>query len=116
MRKVLQDVKFTDQARFKQFVLQSKSRMEVHHCISSCERPGSSYFPAFICDGHLFRGIVFNSPYGEQIINTLWACMQSRISGGGHGVAAARMDAKLNTAGWVSEQMGGLRYISFVPL
>ena len=29
MRKVLQDVKFSDQGRFKQFVLQSKSRMEV---------------------------------------------------------------------------------------
>jgi len=66
MRKVLQDVKFTDQARFKQFVLQSKSRME------------------------------------------------SRISGGGHGVAAARMDAKLNTAGWVSEQMGGLSYLEYL--
>lgn len=36
--------------------------------------------------------------------------MQSRISGGGHSVAAARLDAKLNSAGWVSEQMGGLRY------
>lgn len=36
--------------------------------------------------------------------------MQSRITGGGHSVAAARLDAKLNSAGWVSEQMGGLRY------
>jgi hypothetical protein len=36
--------------------------------------------------------------------------VQSRITGGGHGVAAARMDGMLNVAGWVSEQMGGLRY------
>ncbi|KAG0586728.1 hypothetical protein KC19_2G112800 [Ceratodon purpureus] len=66
MRKVLQDVKFTDQGRFKQFVLQSKSRME------------------------------------------------GRISGGGHSVAAARLDAKLNSAGWVSEQMGGLSYLEYL--
>jgi Zn-dependent M16 (insulinase) family peptidase len=66
MRKVLQDVQFSDQGRFKQFVLQSKSRME------------------------------------------------SRITGGGHSVAAARLDAKLNSAGWVSEQMGGLSYLEYL--
>ncbi|KAM1002795.1 hypothetical protein FF1_003167 [Malus domestica] len=58
---VLQEVQFTDQQRFKQFVSQSKARME------------------------------------------------NRLRGGGHGIAAARMDAKLNTAGWISEQMGGVR-------
>lgn len=35
--------------------------------------------------------------------------LQNRLRGSGHGVAAARMDAKLNVAGWVSEQMGGVR-------
>lgn len=35
---------------------------------------------------------------------------QNRLRGGGHGIAAARMDAKLNVAGWISEQMGGVRY------
>jgi hypothetical protein len=35
--------------------------------------------------------------------------MQSHITGGGHGIAAARMGGMLNVAGWVSEQMGGLR-------
>ncbi|KAG0573935.1 hypothetical protein KC19_VG222800 [Ceratodon purpureus] len=66
MRKVLQDVKVSDQARFKQFVLQSKFRME------------------------------------------------GRISGGGHSVAAARLDVKLNSAGWVSEQLGGLSYLEYL--
>lgn len=34
---------------------------------------------------------------------------QNRLRGSGHGISAARMDAKLNTAGWISEQMGGVR-------
>ncbi|XP_074285856.1 presequence protease 2, chloroplastic/mitochondrial-like [Silene latifolia] len=66
MNCVLQEVQFTDQQRFKQFVSQSKARME------------------------------------------------NRLRGGGHGIAAARMDAKLNVAGWVSEQMGGLSYLEFL--
>lgn len=36
-------------------------------------------------------------------------CFQNRLRGGGHGIAASRMDAKLNAAGWMSENMGGLR-------
>ncbi len=36
--------------------------------------------------------------------------MQSQITGGGHVIAAACMCGMLNVAGWVSEQMGGLRY------
>ncbi|PSS29353.1 Presequence protease [Actinidia chinensis var. chinensis] len=63
---ILQDVQFTDQKRFKQFVSQSKARME------------------------------------------------SRLRGSGHGIAAARMDAKLNVAGWISEQMGGVSYLEFL--
>ncbi|KAI4295632.1 hypothetical protein L6164_035656 [Bauhinia variegata] len=63
---VLQDVQFTDQQRFKQFVSQSRARME------------------------------------------------NRLRGSGHGIAAARMDAKLNVAGWVSEKMGGLSYLEFL--
>lgn len=35
---------------------------------------------------------------------------QNRLRGSGHGIAAARMDAKLNAAGWMSEKMGGLRW------
>ncbi|KAF8410035.1 hypothetical protein HHK36_002555 [Tetracentron sinense] len=63
---ILQDVQFTDQQRFKQFVSQSKARLE------------------------------------------------NRVRGSGHGIAAARMDAKLNAAGWVAEQMGGISYLEFL--
>ncbi|XP_031266614.1 presequence protease 1, chloroplastic/mitochondrial-like [Pistacia vera] len=66
MNCVLQEVQFTDQQRFKQFVSQSKARME------------------------------------------------NRLRGSGHGIAAARMDAKLNIAGWISEQMGGVSYLEFL--
>jgi Zn-dependent M16 (insulinase) family peptidase len=40
--------------------------------------------------------------------------MQNRLRGSGHGIAAARMDAKLNAAGWIAEQMGGVRYDSIL--
>ncbi|KAG9155235.1 hypothetical protein Leryth_023268 [Lithospermum erythrorhizon] len=63
---ILQDVQLTDQKRFKQFVSQSRARME------------------------------------------------NRLRGSGHGVAAARMDAKLNVAGWISEQMGGVSYLEYL--
>ncbi|XVF45162.1 hypothetical protein PTKIN_Ptkin02bG0182900 [Pterospermum kingtungense] len=63
---VLQEVQFTDQQRFKQFVSQSK------------------------------------------------AIMENQLRGSGHGIAAARMDAKLNVAGWISEQMGGVSYLEFL--
>ncbi|PON69124.1 S-ribosylhomocysteinase (LuxS) [Parasponia andersonii] len=63
---VLHEVQFTDQQRFKQFVSQSKSRME------------------------------------------------NRLRGSGHGIAAARMDAKLNVVGWISEKMGGVSYLEFL--
>ncbi|KAE8009011.1 hypothetical protein FH972_005469 [Carpinus fangiana] len=66
VNRVLQEVRFTDQQRFKQFVSQSKARME------------------------------------------------NRLRGSGHGVAAARMDAKLNVAGWISEKMGGVSYLEFL--
>ncbi|XP_054786624.1 presequence protease 1, chloroplastic/mitochondrial-like [Prosopis cineraria] len=66
VNRVIQDVQFTDQQRFKQFVCQSRARME------------------------------------------------NRLRGGGHGIAASRMDAKLNAAGWMSENMGGLSYLEFL--
>ncbi|XVF67600.1 hypothetical protein PTKIN_Ptkin10aG0134200 [Pterospermum kingtungense] len=65
---VLQEVQFTDQQRFKQFVSQSKARME------------------------------------------------NRLRGSGHGIAATRIDAKLNVAGWISEQMGGVSYLEFLQV
>lgn len=66
IRTILLDVQFSDQQRFKQFVMQSKARME------------------------------------------------NKLTGSGHGIAAARLDAKLNVAGWVNEQMGGLSYMDFL--
>uniref|UniRef100_A0ACD5ZJ08 Uncharacterized protein n=1 Tax=Avena sativa TaxID=4498 RepID=A0ACD5ZJ08_AVESA len=66
MNCLLQDVQFTEQQRFKQFVSQSKARME------------------------------------------------NRLRGSGHGIAAARMDAKLNAAGWIGEQMGGVSYLEYL--
>lgn len=66
MNVVLQEVQFTDQQRFKQFVSQSKARME------------------------------------------------NRLRGSGHGISAARMRAKLHTAGWIGEQMGGVSYLEFL--
>ncbi|KAG6468250.1 hypothetical protein ZIOFF_072823 [Zingiber officinale] len=39
---------------------------------------------------------------------------ESRLRGRGHGIAAARMDAKLNVAGWIPEQMGGISYFEFI--
>ncbi|KAM3220120.1 presequence protease 1, chloroplastic/mitochondrial [Capsicum chacoense] len=66
INRVLQDVQLDDQKRFKQFVSQSRSRME------------------------------------------------NRLRGRGHSIAAARMGAKLNIAGWISEQMGGVSYLEFL--
>ncbi|KAL6514257.1 Homeobox protein PKNOX1 [Orobanche hederae] len=66
VNRILQDVQLTDQKRFKQFISQSKARME------------------------------------------------NQLRGSGHGIAAARMDAKLNVAGWVSEKMGGVSYLEFL--
>ncbi|KAG0492576.1 hypothetical protein HPP92_005974 [Vanilla planifolia] len=40
--------------------------------------------------------------------------MESRLRGSGHGIAAVRMDAKLNVAGWISEQTGGISYFNFL--
>ncbi|CAK9212034.1 unnamed protein product [Sphagnum troendelagicum] len=40
--------------------------------------------------------------------------MESQITGGGHGIAAARIGGMLNVAGWVSEQMGGLSYLEYL--
>ncbi|GLU09297.1 hypothetical protein SLE2022_261630 [Rubroshorea leprosula] len=66
MNCVLQEVQFTDQQRFKQFVSQSKASME------------------------------------------------DELRGSGDEIARARMNAKLNMAGWISEQMGGISYLEFL--
>ena len=40
--------------------------------------------------------------------------LESGIIGSGHSYAAARLDAQRSTAGWVSEQMGGLSYLDAI--
>ena len=42
------------------------------------------------------------------------AGLESGVIGAGHRFAASRLDAQRSTAGWVSEQMGGLSYLSFI--
>lgn len=55
-----------------------------------------------VIDGHCAE-----PPYLLSILCIVFC--QNRLRGSGHGIAAARMDAKLNAAGWMSEKMGGLR-------
>ena len=40
--------------------------------------------------------------------------LEAGVIGGGHGVAASRLDAQRSVAGWVSEQMGGLSYLFYI--
>lgn len=40
--------------------------------------------------------------------------LEGAVIGGGHSIAAARLDAQRSVAGWVSEQMGGLSYLFYV--
>ncbi|KAL8210466.1 hypothetical protein R6Q57_004903 [Mikania cordata] len=63
---VLREAEFTNQKRFKRFVLQSKAKLE------------------------------------------------NQLRDGGHILAAARLNAKLNHAGWIAEQMGGISYLEFL--
>ena len=49
-----------------------------------------------------------------QMVLETKAGLESGIIGAGHRVAASRLDAQRSTAGWVSEQMGGLSYLTFI--
>jgi Zn-dependent M16 (insulinase) family peptidase len=40
--------------------------------------------------------------------------LEGGVIGGGHSVAASRLDAQRSVAGWVSEQMGGLSYLFYI--
>lgn len=55
---------------------------------------------------HIIEPYIFN-----YLIFIFHIYFQNRLRGSGHGIAAARMDAKLNTAGWIAEQMGGVRLV-----
>ena len=49
-----------------------------------------------------------------QMVLETKAGLESGIIGAGHRFAASRLDAQRTTAGWVSEQMGGLSYLNFI--
>ena len=40
--------------------------------------------------------------------------LEAGVIGGGHSVAASRLDAQRSVSGWASEQMGGLSYLFFI--
>lgn len=42
------------------------------------------------------------------------AGMESGVIGAGHRFAAKRLDGQRSTAGWLSEQMGGIAYLDFI--
>ena len=52
--------------------------------------------------------------FAMQMVLETKAGMESGVIGAGHRFAASRLDAQRTTAGWVSEQMGGLSYLFFV--
>ena len=49
-----------------------------------------------------------------QMVNETKAGLESGIVGSGHSFAARRLNAQHTTAGWLSEQMGGLSYLEYV--
>ena len=51
---------------------------------------------------------------GVQMALETRARLESGIIGGGHRIAAARLDAQRSTAGYVSEAMGGLSYLDYI--
>ncbi|OAY65982.1 Presequence protease 1, chloroplastic/mitochondrial, partial [Ananas comosus] len=63
---ILQEVVFKEKQRFKQFVAQSRAKME------------------------------------------------TKIKGSGSSIAATRINAKLNVAGWIGEQISGISYLEFL--
>jgi len=62
----------------------------------------------------ILKDIDFNDkPRFRQMVLETKAGMESQIVGGGHSVAASRLDAMNSAAGWVNEQMGGISYLDF---
>lgn len=54
------------------------------------------------------------SPAWQQMALETRSRLEAGIIGGGHRVAAARLDAQRSTAGFVSEAMGGLSYLDYI--
>lgn len=51
---------------------------------------------------------------GTQMVLETKAGMESGVIGAGHRFAAKRLDGQRSTAGWLSEQMGGIAYLDFI--
>ncbi|KAL1831589.1 hypothetical protein ACET3Z_001240 [Daucus carota] len=64
---------------------------------------------------HIIQGVQFTDQKRfKQFISQGKARMEDQLQGSGHNIAAARMEAKLNVAGWIGEQMGGVSYLEFL--
>ncbi|KAL0031729.1 hypothetical protein WJX79_003426 [Trebouxia sp. C0005] len=50
----------------------------------------------------------------KQMVLETKSGLEGAVIGGGHSVAASRLDAQRSVAGWVSEQMGGLSYLFYI--
>lgn len=50
----------------------------------------------------------------KRFVSESKAKLENHLREGGHGLAATRMNAKLNHAGWIAEQMDGISYLEFL--
>ncbi|KAI7736758.1 hypothetical protein M8C21_012633 [Ambrosia artemisiifolia] len=50
----------------------------------------------------------------KRFVSQSKAKLENQLRDGGHVLVAARLNAKLNHAGWVAEQMGGISYLEFL--
>ncbi|KAJ4838407.1 Presequence protease 1, chloroplastic/mitochondrial [Turnera subulata] len=55
-----------------------------------------------------------DQPRFKQLVSQSKARMENTLRSMGYRIAAARMNAMLNTAGWISEQMGGVSYLEYL--
>ncbi|KAJ0771635.1 putative ribosomal protein S10 [Helianthus annuus] len=50
----------------------------------------------------------------KRFVSQSKARLENQLRDGGHLLAAARLNAKLNHAGWIAEQMSGISYLEFL--
>ncbi|XP_017229368.1 presequence protease 1, chloroplastic/mitochondrial isoform X2 [Daucus carota subsp. sativus] len=64
---------------------------------------------------HIIQGVQFTDQKRfKRFISMSKARMEYQLQASGHKIAAARIEAKLNVAGWIGEQMGGVSYLEFL--
>ena len=64
-----------------------------------------------VLEAYLSRNFVWM--FLQMVLETK-SGLEGAVIGGGHSVAASRLDAQRSVAGWVSEQMGGLSYLFYI--